>query len=596
MEIAINSQPLYFNLFYFLAFAFLALAIIVKGRKHGYPYSSLLLLLGTITLAIILGSRLATIPLGMWPDLLFENETTYLNRSAIGGLILGLVALIVAQKALRLSDRFIIHFTWITPIGLAIQKLGCFINGCCFGKVTSNFLGVHYPQDTIAHINHWNLGYISDPGMTSLPVYPVQLFEVLGYVVVAIVAWQLRKKYRYAWSALWFGLSLIFATRFGLEFLRDPIGSQFSVETILGLRSIHWMILFMAVLTLVMGILQERKIGLQNKAPHLSKLQLFLVVSMSTILFHGLFMAFEWAVLWFTLLPALGIFTYEYLVMKKTIQKWGWAFIALAIPMVVIAQTVDTLKVKMEKFNEVSVGVNTGDFYNALLYNPVTGTNICGGTTTGYTKEPFKHKYSAYGAGYSRVSRNDLKSTRWGVYGYYGTIDSRALTLGDTYSNSFWGFSPYIQHDLRWWGLGAGIHAGQYYVNTEDEIESSDFENAIEKRTIKPSFYLRFGPRKYVDVIYRYGDLFPSPYPTTYQQLSIGTGLLQTHDYGLRFGKFFPGGEFISAEGVIKDRFGVKLMYIIKDDVNIDLSGGEESKGSKWVINLSYRFGGDLKN
>ena len=63
MEVTFNNQHIFFNLFYFLAFAFLTLAVIIKGRQHGYPFKTLLLFLGTMTLAVILGSRLATIPL-----------------------------------------------------------------------------------------------------------------------------------------------------------------------------------------------------------------------------------------------------------------------------------------------------------------------------------------------------------------------------------------------------------------------------------------------------------------------------------------------------------------------------------------------------
>jgi phosphatidylglycerol:prolipoprotein diacylglycerol transferase len=608
MELTFTSQHIYFYLFYFLAFTFLALAVIIKGRKHGYRYSTLLLFLGTITLAIVLGSRLATIPLGIWPDLMFENETTYLNRSAVGGVVLGLVALIIAQKALKLSNRFVIHFVWITPIGLAIQKLGCFINGCCFGNICTNFLGVQYPKNTNVHFNHWDLGYIADSEMFSLPVYPVQLFEVLAFIAVAIVCWQLRKRWRDEWSALWLGLFFLFAARFGLEFLRDPIGSQFSVNTYIGLRAIHWVIFSLAVFSLIMFIFNERRIKLFKWIPNLNKLQLFLVVSLLTILFHGLFLAFEWGVLWITLLPALGIITYEYLVLKKTVQKWGWTSMALIVPMIVIAQTVDTLKVKMEKFNEVNLGFNTGDFYNLLEYDPQTtttggGGGGCGGgpyTTTTYTKEQLKQEYSAFGAGYSHVKRNYLKSTRLGFYGYYGNIDFKAINLGKTYSNSYWGFSPYIQYDRRWWGVGAGFQVGKFYTpidedqitSEEDQITPDVFEATVEDYNFWPSVYARFGPRKYLDLVYRYGDFFPTPFPMTYHQFSVGTGLLQDYDYGLRYGKFFPGGEFISAEGIIRDRYGVKIMYIMKEEGGYELA---EKSGVKWVINFSYRFGGDLK-
>ncbi|MBU0677032.1 MAG: prolipoprotein diacylglyceryl transferase [Verrucomicrobia bacterium] len=66
------------------------------------------------------------------------------------------------------------------PLGHAIGRLGCFLNGCCFGKPTGLPWGVHYPDHTNAAIKS-----------AGAAVHPVQLYEfalnILLYVVILSV-------------------------------------------------------------------------------------------------------------------------------------------------------------------------------------------------------------------------------------------------------------------------------------------------------------------------------------------------------------------------------------------------------------------------
>lgn len=52
-------------------------------------------------------------------------------------------------------------------------RIGCFLGGCCYGSVTSEFFGVSFPNGSIAAQNF--------PGLDgrSLPLLPTQLFEAL---------------------------------------------------------------------------------------------------------------------------------------------------------------------------------------------------------------------------------------------------------------------------------------------------------------------------------------------------------------------------------------------------------------------------------
>lgn len=56
------------------------------------------------------------------------------------------------------------------PLGMGFARIGCFLNGCCFGRPTDSWLGVVYPNHSAAY--SFRTGIL--PGT---PVLPTQLFE-----------------------------------------------------------------------------------------------------------------------------------------------------------------------------------------------------------------------------------------------------------------------------------------------------------------------------------------------------------------------------------------------------------------------------------
>ena len=107
----------------------------------------------------------------------------------------------------------------------ALGRVGCFLGGCCFGKVTDSPLGISFPAgSTAAKL------YPAGEGQGSLPVLPTQLFEaVFELIVFAALVIISRKTKKYN-TAIWSVSYSVF--RFTLEFFRgDDRGSTaFSVS------------------------------------------------------------------------------------------------------------------------------------------------------------------------------------------------------------------------------------------------------------------------------------------------------------------------------------------------------------------------------
>lgn len=101
-----------------------------------------------------------------------------------GGLILGFTAGVVygiIRKRPILMTADIVGPSIL--LGIAFGRIGCFLNGCCYGAPTSFFLGVRYPPNTPPH---------NEQGGN--PVHPVQLYETVAMIAMFFVLSKLWKK------------------------------------------------------------------------------------------------------------------------------------------------------------------------------------------------------------------------------------------------------------------------------------------------------------------------------------------------------------------------------------------------------------------
>ena len=107
-----------------------------------------------------------------------------------GGLTLygGLVAAIIVSflYLARHKIRFFSVADAVSPalaLGEAITRIGCFLNGCCFGRPCEGSLCVHYPLDSYAVDALGNLG-----------IYPSQLFLSAAMFLFFLLLWRLDRR------------------------------------------------------------------------------------------------------------------------------------------------------------------------------------------------------------------------------------------------------------------------------------------------------------------------------------------------------------------------------------------------------------------
>jgi len=195
--------------------------IFSKARKEGYPAVRLILcLLGTLICAI-LGARI-----NGWlfwfrgnPEMLNLNViSTRSGMTAFGGIAgaFGFAALysyLNGWKTLKLLDIV----APVLALTEGIQRIGCFMNGCCYGHKTASLLGIYQP-DTLGN---WTNRY------------PTQI--VTGLFCIVLFAWlERRSKDRSFEGYILLNYLFVYNTgRVLLDFMRgdEPIA--------LGLLTVH---------------------------------------------------------------------------------------------------------------------------------------------------------------------------------------------------------------------------------------------------------------------------------------------------------------------------------------------------------------------
>lgn len=151
-----------------------------------------------------------------------------------GGTIGGMIgfALYFKYKKVPVWDGFDIIFIF-SPLGQVFGRIGCFLGGCCAGKLTNLPWGVQFPRGSNVHYRQVRAGLIDNDAMTSLPVHPAQLYEVIGcFLIFLFLRWlYTHKKHDGIVMLLYF--TFYGGLRFVVEHFRgDSVRSVFGIFTV----------------------------------------------------------------------------------------------------------------------------------------------------------------------------------------------------------------------------------------------------------------------------------------------------------------------------------------------------------------------------
>ncbi len=204
-----------------LGVASLLVIMLKEAKRRGIPQDIYGIFFWGVVGGLI-GGRLAYV-IYYW-DYFMTNPRQIIGFQGLAqmGMIVGIVvaALIyMGVTRMRFSTLLSIGDVFITGalLALAIGRIGCTLNGCCYGQPSPFHvfpLAVMYtPRDTIPP-QYWNV-----------PLYPTQIYHVVWNLMVFGAIWGLRRKLKPAGSLLFFGFSLYAVGDLALRFLRGDRGA-----------------------------------------------------------------------------------------------------------------------------------------------------------------------------------------------------------------------------------------------------------------------------------------------------------------------------------------------------------------------------------
>lgn len=194
-----------------LAVAFLAAGVTASlgFRRRGLSYDNALAALVAAVAGGLVGAKLNYVILypELWPQSLLSGEGLVWYGGLIGGAVGVLLVLRLTRTPLGPAADAIAP---ALAVGYGLGRIGCFLNGCCYGRESGLPWAVSFP--------------VGSPP-TNATVHPTQLYESLasfGIAIVLLVVLQPRLKARGA--LFWAYVGLAGLERLLVEFLRtNPV-------------------------------------------------------------------------------------------------------------------------------------------------------------------------------------------------------------------------------------------------------------------------------------------------------------------------------------------------------------------------------------
>jgi phosphatidylglycerol:prolipoprotein diacylglycerol transferase len=255
--ITIDIDPTVFNLgFYELRWygVMVVLAVISiigiswrEAKRVGVPEDHIFSLAVWAIISGVVFSRIIHI-IDQW-EYYMENPSQILNFEGLGvyGAVIGIILAVVVYCLVKKLSVWQLGDI-IAPgalVGMAIGRIGCTINGCCYGLPTTVPWAVIYANPN----SYAPLG---------IPIHPTQIYHILWNMAAFGVIWSLRKRLKPTGSLFLLYLALYAAGDLLVRFFREGTPFLFGIQQA---QLIGIIILIITVPTLVIRMWRAKRRG-----------------------------------------------------------------------------------------------------------------------------------------------------------------------------------------------------------------------------------------------------------------------------------------------------------------------------------------------
>jgi prolipoprotein diacylglyceryltransferase len=566
MHIPFGLNGPFYAAFYAAAFLLGATMVFIEGRRRQWPVASCIALICACVLGAIAGSKLLMIPPTAWFELSGGGLPVSSGKTLIGGLLGGAIAVAVTRRLLRFPSSAADAFVWPVLLLVPLGRLGCLLGGCCFGRPAEVLWSVTYASGSAPFLTQVAEGHIPHDAVASLPVHPVPGYEIVFFLVLALVIWRTRRL-TLSPGNRFYGVALLYgAFRFFEEFLRHT--------SLLanGLTSVQLGLVPAIVVLTVFVVVREMR-SRRGRYP------------MEAVPTHsGTAAAGMITGLWLALWLSTGWFTPLELVVASLILAAGTLLLALhaltsvlvprlhvmsitaalILPMGLILDgtTVllpDTLRTH---FLEIGLGGTSTDYLGNVLVGYDQG---CDEDIPRYASSEHQYHIGGLEARYA-VQNGPYNRSTVGARLYGGRDLRHALGPVREARTQILGINPYFKLDRQWFGVGAGLHVGQLLIKPERDDDNL--------RHLMPMLTSRIGQEEFfLDA--SVGDGMPGGSPGMWWQAGAGAtiALGPREHLRVRVGSS-QVGLYVNPSLRIRDRFTLYGQFAPVDENHHHVSGG----------------------
>ena len=214
-----------YNLFFVLGIYVGVIVFYLEVKRKKWDIENLMFAMSGCFLGATLGALLFnSILFGSDDTLKKIFEFDVLGMSVLGGILGGFIGVEVFKKIIGHKESTGDAFAIAIPIGHLIGRIGCLLAGCCYGAHTSVPWAIQYPQASFPYLIHKHSNLISEDAITSLPVHPIPIYEIIFNILLFILILKIRDKFKTNGALFRFYIFSYCTFRFFEEFLRADTG------------------------------------------------------------------------------------------------------------------------------------------------------------------------------------------------------------------------------------------------------------------------------------------------------------------------------------------------------------------------------------
>lgn len=592
INIATTHAGHYFSFFYFLAYLVCFLLLLYMGYRRRYPLKEWSLLVTCGMILFIIGTKLFAYDREQWLILLNEFRFSPTDKKTVlGGLLLLVPGFVLLKKVLGFRFPVFDLLAIVLPVVMAIQRMGCLVAGCCFGKPTTLPWGITYGKFHLPYQVHLHQGLIDPGDPASLMIHPNQLYHILFCFAIAFFVWMTRKKWKAGFSQFLFSILLYGVFRFFMEFLRDPAANFIAHEVVWGLAKVQWLILLfnLVILMVIIGCEKYSSHTRKGLPKSRSGVQVLFLLIVLLVCWAGKnwFTPVENLVIVIATATVFGVYILNFY-KRITVERLRWALpVIFILGLVSMGQQIylPTDKSTKTVYNEYGLGFMASEYYADV--RQYLGTyEGCMGTSYNFS-DPDTRRYRNYLGGfqwsYTELYQQDRRfNFQLNFFVASDHIESQESNY-EAYETTF-GINPYMQYDGGWVGFGGGFHLGSLRYEainmSANKLDLNEWENSKSEFIIQPQLHLRIGPRDYLYLEGNLANHFPSSSPMPYQQAGFGSGLGSLDGRMIGVG-ISEAGPYIKSTWPISNKFYLGAYYA---------GNFNEGTARKQVFSLSIKY------